>query len=108
MKHRSPYSLSHGQRRWLSIIIAWAYKSRVLLLDEPTTGLDYYLFKWLKTLINDLKNEGLSFIISTHDPRIVGELADTVYYIDPVSKRLELKSKEYIVELLERTAGVTV
>lgn len=108
LKHRSPYSLSHGQRRWLSIIIAWAYKSKVLLLDEPTTGLDYYLFKKLKALINDLRNEGLSFIISTHDPRIVGELADTVYYIDPVSRRLELKSKEHVVEQLERTAGAAV
>ncbi|ABN69163.1 ABC transporter related [Staphylothermus marinus F1] len=106
LKNTSPYNLSHGQRRWLSIIIAWVYKSRIILLDEPTTGLDYSLFKELKRLINKLRDMGLSFIISTHDPRVVGELADTVYYMDPISRRLDLRDKEEIVELLERIAGV--
>ncbi|ADI31882.1 ATP-binding cassette domain-containing protein [Staphylothermus hellenicus] len=105
LKYMSPYNLSHGQRRWLSIIIAWAYKSKIILLDEPTTGLDYSLFKELKRLINNLRDIGLSFIISTHDPRVVGELADTVYYIDPVSRRFESRNKEEVVELLEKIAG---
>lgn len=106
LRNMSPYNLSHGQRRWLSIVIGWAYGSKILLLDEPTTGLDYNLFKQLKQLIMDLRRQGLSFIIASHDPRVIGELADTVYYIDHVSRKLELMDKEYVVELLEKYAGV--
>ncbi len=98
-----PYRLSHGQRRWLSIVIAYAYSHDVILLDEPTTGLDYRLFDELKGLINGLRERGMGFIIATHDPRIVGELADTVVLID--DGRAHYIDKRRAVELLESTAG---
>ncbi len=78
----SPYRLSHGQRRWLSIIIGYGYSHDILLLDEPTTGLDYRLFRELETLINILREKGVGFIIATHDPRVVAEIADNVLYIE--------------------------
>ncbi len=101
----SPYRLSHGQRRWLSIIIAWGYKPRVILLDEPTTGLDYKLFRRLRDLVLKLAAGGTSFIISTHDPRVVGEIADRALLADGGKLREEDRAR--IVGMLEEEAGVT-
>ncbi len=102
LRGRSPYSLSHGQRRWLSIVIAWAYRSKIILLDEPTSGLDYRLFNVLKKLILDLSRAGVSFLISTHDPRVVSELADRIYYVE--KSRVKEYEKEKAVEVSEKNA----
>ncbi len=106
LRDQSPYSLSHGQRRWLSIIIGWSYKPEILLLDEPTTGLDYSLFSRLGGLVSELSSRGLSFIIATHDPRVVGEWADRVYMIDRVRRRVLEIDKYRAVKYLEENAGV--
>ncbi|RLG80531.1 MAG: ABC transporter [Thermoprotei archaeon] len=103
-RKRSPYRLSHGQRKWLSIVIGYSYSHDLILLDEPTTGLDYRLFVELKGLINRLSKAGTAFIIATHDPRVVGELADTVVLID--AGRAEYVDKEEAVNYLESVAGV--
>ncbi|OYT40434.1 MAG: ABC transporter [Desulfurococcales archaeon ex4484_58] len=100
-----PYRLSHGQRRWLSIVIAYTYSKDIILLDEPTTGLDYRLFRMLKKLIDDLRGRGVGFIIATHDPRVVGELADNVVLIN--SGGAEYIDRWRAVDMLESIAGIS-
>ncbi|MEM2009265.1 MAG: ATP-binding cassette domain-containing protein [Thermosphaera sp.] len=100
----NPHWLSHGQRRWLSIIIGYAYSRKIILLDEPTTGLDYVRFNHLKRLIRELKTKGVTFIISTHDPRLVAELADRVYVIR--GQHLFEDDKCRVVENYYRELGV--
>ncbi|MEM4431778.1 MAG: ABC transporter ATP-binding protein [Desulfurococcaceae archaeon] len=78
---KSPYKLSHGQRRLLSLVIALAYKPKIILLDEPTTGLDDESVNQLIESIVTLKNKGFSFIIATHDPRI-SPVIDEYIFID--------------------------
>jgi len=73
-----PFKLSHGQRRWLSIAVAYAYKPRLLLLDEPTTGLDVGLYSRLVGLLRSLSRES-AVVVATHDARLVAEAADRVY-----------------------------
>jgi len=99
LKHLSPYSLSHGQRRWLAVAIAWAYRAKVILLDEPTAGLDYRLFVELKRLIEKLASSGCSFVIATHDPRVIGEVASRVYYIN--EGRLKEVGREHALKIME-------
>jgi ABC-type glutathione transport system ATPase component len=64
------------------------------------------LFKKLGGLIYELSSRGLSFIIATHDPRVVGEWADRVYIIDHVKRRVSEIDKYHAVKYLEENAGV--
>ncbi len=102
----SPYRLSHGQRRWLSIIIAYSYGAPVILLDEPSSGLDLRLFRQLAGLVDELREEGISFLISTHDPRVVGEMCSRAYILD--RGRLSEIDRYKAVELLEEEAGLSL
>ncbi|MEM2020976.1 MAG: ABC transporter ATP-binding protein [Zestosphaera sp.] len=99
-KELSPYRLSLGQRRWLTLAIAWAYSPELILLDEPTAGLDLHLLKDFFSFIKTVSVRGTSFIISTHDPRVLSELADRAILleegkareIDPFKAALMLES----------------
>lgn len=102
----SPYRLSHGQRRWLGIVVAYAYRPDVILLDEPSTGLDLGLFRRLVRLVDMLRRLGVSFIISTHDPRVVGEMCSRAYMVR--DGRLEEVDRAEAVEKLEREAGLSL
>ncbi len=78
---RSPYKLSHGQRRWLALSIALSYPAAVYMLDEPTTGLDLNLYREFKRRVSAALRLGASFIVATHDIRIISDLANRVYVI---------------------------
>ena len=73
----SPYRLSHGQRRWLSLLIAAGRRPDVLLLDEPTTGLDKRLFSRLASFLESARKSS-AVIVATHDARLIALLADRV------------------------------
>ncbi len=105
-RRTSPYRLSHGQRRWLSIIIAYSYGAPVILLDEPSSGLDLKLFRQLAGLVEELRRSGVSFLISTHDPRVVGEMCNRAYILD--RGRLSEIDRYRAVELLEKEAGLSL
>ncbi len=105
-RRTSPYRLSHGQRRWLSIIIAYSYGAPVILLDEPSSGLDLKLFRQLAGLVEELRRSGVSFLISTHDPRVVGEMCNRAYILD--RGRLSKIDRYRAVELLEKEAGLSL
>lgn len=103
-KNSSPYRLSLGQRRWLSLVIAWAYKPDIILMDEPTVGLDLSLLNTLFDHIRRLSEEGISFIISTHDPRVLLGLADRSLVIEG-GKTREVEPYKAAL-MLESIAGV--
>jgi len=71
----SPYNLSHGQRRWLTYIIAKLYNSNLILFDEPTAGLDNKLLREFIKWVKEVSAEDKTIIIATHDVRILATLA---------------------------------
>ncbi|MEB3760846.1 MAG: ATP-binding cassette domain-containing protein [Desulfurococcales archaeon] len=95
----SPYRLSHGQRRWLTIIISLLYKPKILLLDEPTTGLDLILYRNLCGFIKEIAHEGIGVMIATHDSRIIADCASRVYYAS--SRGLREISRGEALEMME-------
>ena len=98
--HKSPYKLSHGQRRWLSILIGILSNRKILLLDEPTAGLDEKLYDKLIKMLRDLvERYNRSIIISTHDLRVIIDLADRIYYVDKDRRIMREVSHEEIVSL---------
>ncbi len=70
--------LSGGMRRRLLIARALVHRPRLLLLDEPTVGLDPQVRQELWALIDSLRSEGTSILMSTHYIEEAERLADTV------------------------------
>ena len=70
--------LSGGMRRRLLIARALVHRPRLLLLDEPTVGLDPQVRQELWALIDQLRSEGTSILMSTHYIEEAQRLADTV------------------------------
>ena len=70
--------LSGGMRRRLLIARALVHRPRLLLLDEPTVGLDPQVRQELWALIDGLRAEGVSILMSTHYIEEAERLADTV------------------------------
>ena len=64
---RHPRDLSEGQRLALVLAIQLATEPKVLLLDEPTRGLDYAMKAQLATIVRRLGDDGTCVVISTHD-----------------------------------------
>ena len=75
-RNASPYVLSHGQKRRLSVAAMVVSKPKVVVLDEPTFGQDYQQAQNLMRMLRDLADEGASVIFITHDMRLVAEYAD--------------------------------
>ena len=72
------FQLSTGQKRRLSLALAITHRPPVLFLDEPTAGLDVPSRKELHKMIGELKNEGTTILLATHDMSEAEELADRV------------------------------
>ena len=75
-KDRSPYVLSHGQKRRLSVAAMVVAEPDVVILDEPTFGQDYHQAQRLMQLLRKLADGGAVVVFITHDMRLVAEYAD--------------------------------
>ncbi len=77
IKDRSPFALSGGQKRRVAIAGAIAMKPKVLILDEPTAGLDPGAHKEITNMIRTVhESEGNIIIFVSHNMGDVAELAD--------------------------------
>jgi energy-coupling factor transporter ATP-binding protein EcfA2 len=72
----SPYMLSHGQKRRLSVACMVIAEPEVIILDEPTFGQDYRQAQRIMTFMRDLADKGGAVAFITHDMRLVAEYAD--------------------------------
>ncbi|MDP3970128.1 MAG: ABC transporter ATP-binding protein [bacterium] len=70
--------LSTGQQRRLALALAVAHKPEVLFLDEPTAGLDVASRVELHDMMRELRNNGTTIILATHDMAEAEEMADRV------------------------------
>lgn len=70
--------LSTGQQRKLVLAIALAHKPALLILDEPTAGLDVHTRVELHKLMREEKEKGTAILLASHDMSEVEELADHV------------------------------
>ena len=76
------HTLSYANRRRLEIARALALKPRLLLLDEPTAGMNPTETAEMETLIGELKVEGLTIVLIEHKLDMVMRLSDRVYVLD--------------------------
>lgn len=92
-------NLSGGTKQKVNIVITLMFNGQILILDEPTTGLDPAALMVLKRIIKEEKAKGKVILITTHIMEFVEEMADEIVYL--------LEGKIYfqgtIEELTERT-----
>lgn len=77
-----PRDLSAGQQLALVLAIQMAKQPKVLILDEPTRGLDYQAKKALALQLHQLRKVTRTIILATHDVEFVALLADRVLVLD--------------------------
>lgn len=70
-----PYDLSGGQQQLVALAKAFAANPKLLLLDEPTQGLDAYTKQKLAGIINTLSRFGVAVVIVTHDTEFAARVA---------------------------------
>ena len=73
-----PRDLSEGQRLALVLAVVLTARPRVLLLDEPTRGLDYAAKRVLARVLRTLAADGRAVLVATHDVEFVAQVADDV------------------------------
>lgn len=79
-----PFQLSGGQKQRVAIARALAMKPQILCYDEPTSALDPGLTATVKDIILNLKKEGMTQIIVTHDMDFAEEIADNILKVKPL------------------------
>ncbi|MCG0286925.1 ABC transporter ATP-binding protein [Streptomyces sp. PSAA01] len=79
LARRYPHELSGGQQQRVAIAMAIAARPKVLVLDEPTTGLDVITQRGVLDLVGALREElGLAAVLVSHDLGVVAHMADEV------------------------------
>lgn len=104
-KHEMVKHLSKGMRQRLLFGQAGAATPAVLILDEPTNGLDPYWIDVFITLLKDIKNSGSTIIFSTHMMDVASEVADRVLFMEDgklvtMLKNDHLNTNKFMVDLL--------
>jgi ABC-2 type transport system ATP-binding protein len=94
-------SLSRGMQQKLAIAVALMHQPLLLLLDEPTLGLDVEATLDVKQLVREIAQEGCAILLTTHQLAIAEELSDRVAIIN----QGEIVVEEPTAELIRQFSG---
>lgn len=101
-KHRTAVQmLSRGMQQKLAIAAAIIHQPQLLLLDEPTLGLDVEATQTVKQLVKEIAREGCAILLTTHQLDIAEELSDKVAII----QKGEIIARESTRELIRQFSG---
>ena len=102
---RSPLSLSYGEKRLAAIAGVLALRPEVLVLDEPTAGLDPAMTKSLLSILQQFRDEGKTLLFITHDVRVVAELADYVVALRDGAIAMIAETRQALIDPEFETIG---
>ncbi len=103
-KRRTPVqTLSRGMQQKLAIAVALAHHPRLLLLDEPTLGLDVEASENVKALVREVAREGCAILLTTHQLNVAEEISDRVAIIH----KGKILTEEPTREIIRRFSGST-
>ena len=97
-KDRPVHALSGGERRKVGLAGVLSLRPRVLLLDEPTAGLDPASRSTLMSQLEKLLDEGVSLVISTHNLDDVVVRADRIYVLSDGQMALHGSAQEVVTQ----------
>ncbi len=93
--------LSRGMQQKLAIAVALIHRPKLLLLDEPTLGLDVEAAESVKHLVREIAQEGHSVLLTTHQLDVAEQISDRVAII----RHGEIIAEEPTMDLIERFSG---
>ena len=99
---RSPFEISGGQKRRVAIAGILALKPKVLVLDEPTAGLDPQGARDILKLFKELNTQGTTIILVTHDMNIVFQYATDVIVMNEGKVELHCTPDKLFKENVEK------
>ncbi|QLH75259.1 MAG: ABC transporter ATP-binding protein [Methanomassiliicoccales archaeon] len=105
-KDKFPRDLSCGERERAALASVIVGRPKLLILDEPTRGLDYSMKTKLAAILNELRDEGMTIVLVTHDYRFVAEHATRVMNLK--EGRLEPMDLDGVIDLARSRQGVVV
>lgn len=76
--NKHPYDLSGGEQQKAALGKILLLQPKIILLDEPTKGIDAFAKQMLLTILKDLKSQGLTLVIVTHDVEFAALVSDRV------------------------------
>ena len=76
LRHRHPHSLSVGEKQRLAIAAALVCNPLILLLDEPTSGMDGVTINCLIQVLQRYKHHGMIIVIASHDIELIRSVCD--------------------------------
>ena len=91
-KEAYPATLSGGQKQRVAIARALATSPKLILFDEPTSALDVESIQGLVYTINEMKKQGITMIIVTHDLNFASSVANRLIFMED-TKILDESSK---------------
>lgn len=80
-EEKTPHHLSGGQQKRVAIAGIIAMRPDIMILDEPTAGLDPEGVDKVLNILNNLNKEGMSIVISSHDIEMVNHFADKIFVL---------------------------
>ena len=111
-KDKTPHQLSGGQQKRVGIAGIIAMRPEIMILDEPTAGLDPQGVDQVLTILNNLNKDGMSIVISSHDIEMVNGFAEKIFVlyegeILAVGDRHEIFSNKELLKKAHLKAPVT-
>jgi cobalt transport protein ATP-binding subunit len=97
-RQSDPFLLSKGERQRLAVASVLVLRPRMLILDEPTTGLDYREQLRMMALVRDLNRAGIAIVIITHTPWLVAEYARRVVLMRKGAKIFDGGVREFFMQ----------
>ncbi|MBW4418337.1 MAG: ABC transporter ATP-binding protein [Myxacorys californica WJT36-NPBG1] len=95
-------TLSRGMQQKLAIAVALIHEPQLLLLDEPTLGLDVEATQTVKQLVREIAQEGRAILLTTHQLDLAEELSDRVAIIN----KGKIVAQENTADLIRQFSGM--
>ncbi|OLT59912.1 ABC transporter ATP-binding protein [Moorena bouillonii] len=102
-RHTPVQGLSRGMQQKLAIAVALVHQPRLLLLDEPTLGLDVEASQRVKTMVREMAQAGCAILLTTHQLNVAQEIADQVAII----QQGQIIALEPTRQIIQRFSGST-
>jgi energy-coupling factor transport system ATP-binding protein len=93
-----PFLLSKGERQRVAVASVLALRPRLLILDEPTTGLDHREQRRMMALVQELNRNGIAIVMITHTPWLVAEYAKRVVLMRKGHKLFDGAVEDFFVQ----------
>jgi ABC-2 type transport system ATP-binding protein len=102
-RHTPVQALSRGMQQKVAIAVALVHQPRLLLLDEPTLGLDVEASQHVKTLVREMARSGCAILLTTHQLDVAQEISDRVAIVQAG----EIIALESTRQMIQRFSGST-